>query len=36
MHGLRDGEQVQKQLGLNETAVLGGRPFAILDVASLR
>ena len=28
----RDGKQLQKQLGLNETAVLGGRPFAILDV----
>jgi NAD+ kinase len=28
----RDGKQFQKQLGLNETAVLGGRPFAILDV----
>ncbi len=29
---LRGGQQVQKQLGLNETAVLGGRPFAILEV----
>ncbi|HEX3999786.1 MAG TPA: NAD(+)/NADH kinase [Pirellulales bacterium] len=28
----RDGKQVQKQLGLNETAVLGGRPFSILEV----
>jgi NAD+ kinase len=29
---LRDGKQVQKQLGLNEAAVLGGRPFSILEV----
>jgi NAD+ kinase len=28
----RDGKQIHKQLGLNETAVLGGRPFSILDV----
>ncbi len=29
---LRDGQQIHRQLGLNETAVLGGAPFEILEV----
>jgi NAD+ kinase len=31
-HVMRDGKQLHAQLGLNEVAVLGGPPFAILDV----
>jgi NAD+ kinase len=29
---LRDGEQISQQLGLNETAILRGDPFSILEV----
>ena len=29
---IRDGQVIEKQLGLNETALLGGPPFAIVDI----
>ncbi len=32
---IRDGQQIHSQLGLNETSVLAGPPFSILDVQLL-